>query len=790
MKARRVKCDETKPHCLRCQKFGRECDGYGTEPSQARGLIQLQPRIPSISLYGPSVSIHTTEEESRYFQVFSEHTAHELSGFYDPTFWTRLVLQESHNVPAIRHAAIALGAMNLSLKTSGGPKLKVNVMQNIDKRHHEQAVLAHLKAIQSLNNYLSSAEAPQLRNALIACLLFVCFETFQGSYGTSVQQIYGGLKILRSYYQGKPGSRPRIPDGPDTTRAISGHTTKVSNVLQTREGCDNVSRERAIAQHVEEYLQNESHSRQGVDDESHGPVMSSIQTKTPPRDPDFILRHMGGTEARYGLNRSTNMYSPTEPSQSARHFSDSMASNMQTPPGSSSTFSGIKRPPSGMSVSSPTTAANYTPPSTAPHTPSTTNPSAMQTSIVGRKRALSSRSPTPVPLLQNDLTIEEILIQSFVRLDGSGLFFGMVPGIPPLIWDTHKTWHLTIPSSFTDFPSAQRCWDFLMDRTLQFYRRTLFNRNYAPSTSDPPASINKQYKMHTQQLSTFATAFQPLLDAAIGPDGSIANAAALVLSLYQKSTLILIASIPSESEMIYDDFLVDFTYIVHTSARLVASQDSTQLPRNTRFSFDTGIVPPLHLTCSKCRDPIIRREAINILWNNPRQEGMWDGVLSARIGRWIAACEEDGLPPPPLPSNGSSPESAGEMSSYPSPTQVVEDAHTLGGWEDGRRMREVINEVHGGAEEGEEAYGPGSTRHQSKLEIKGGIPVRKRSSTKVRDRGKRREVSDRWIVPEENRVQLMVVDFHMPERFIRVKCQKAIPGADGKREQRETVIAW
>jgi len=37
---------------------------------------------------------------------------------------------------------------------------------------------------------------------------------------------------------------------------------------------------------------------------------------------------------------------------------------------------------------------------------------------------------------------------------------------------------------------------------------------------------------------------------------------------------------------------------------------------------------------------------------------------------------------------------------------------------------------------------------------------------------------------------LMVVDFHIPERYIMVKCQKALPDADGKKEERETVIAW
>ncbi len=234
-------------------RFGRKCDGYVAEASASRGLIQLQPRIP---IGNPSLSIHATEAESRYFRIFAERTAYELSGFFEPTFWTHLVLQESHNVVAIRHAVIALGALNMSLDAAPKPHLKVNVIQSIDRKHHEQAVCQHIKAIQALNQYISYSKSPQLRSALIACLLFVCFETFQGSYASSVQQTYGGLKILRNYYQGKPGSRPWIP-GP---AAPGKGRRKTSQALLEREGCDHVFNEVAIVMHVEEYLDNESNS--------------------------------------------------------------------------------------------------------------------------------------------------------------------------------------------------------------------------------------------------------------------------------------------------------------------------------------------------------------------------------------------------------------------------------------------------------------------------------------------------------------------------------------------------
>ena len=294
-------------------------------------------------------------------------------------------------------------------------------------------------------------------------------------------------------------------------------------------------------------------------------------------------------------------------------------------------------------------------------------------------------------------------------------------------------------------------------------------------------------------------AFQPILNNAVSRDGlTIVNPAAVLLSLYHKITVITLAAIPSESEMVYDVFLPDFKYIVHMCALLIASHNSTQKPPNHRFTFEVGIVPPLHVTATKCRDPVVRREAVDLLFASPRQEGMWDGVLSARIGKWMCSCEEDGLELPSLNSSrqssvsqSSSPggnRGSGGRFSYPSPPPLVEDVNSTGGWEDGKRISDVVNE----------AIGKGLALNEIDgspfIITAGSTPRSGRSSggrKKSLGKGKGREVMrTSWVVPEENRVRLMVVDFHIPERYIKVKCQKALPGADRMREERETVIAW
>jgi hypothetical protein len=378
----------------------------------------------------------------------------------------------------------------------------------------------------------------------------------------------------------------------------------------------------------------------------------------------------------------------------------------------------------------------------------------------------------------------------------------MTPGIPPLIWDIHQSYHIPIPDIFDDFPAARRCWDFLMDRALQFFRRTLFDRTYAPRTSESPEQVARQHALYIRQLSDFDRAFRPILKKAIDSDGSILNAAALILSLYQKITVITLATVRTDSEMIYDTFLPDFQYITRTCTLLIASQDATQQPRNSRFSFEVGLVPPLHVTATKCRDPLTRRAAVEILFASPRQEGMWDGVLTARIGKWITSCEEDGLPPPPLesressicrtPSEGDS--LARERLNYPSPPDIPDEPVLApGAWENGTKISQTVSEVvtRGGLNEYASQSEGGAMINSVGLRpaVEGVGTGKKRMGSAVRK--KEPVPQDRgWIVPEENRVQLMVVDFHIPDRYIKVKCQKALLREDGSREERETVIAW
>jgi hypothetical protein len=61
------------------------------------------------------------------------------------------------------------------------------------------------------------------------------------------------------------------------------------------------------------------------------------------------------------------------------------------------------------------------------------------------------------------------------------------------------------------------------------------------------------------------------------------------------------------------------------------------------FSIEFGIVAPLFVVATQCRDRMLRRQAIQLLMSQPRREGMWDSKLCGTVAQWIMEVEEEGM---------------------------------------------------------------------------------------------------------------------------------------------------
>jgi hypothetical protein len=136
-------------------------------------------------------------EEHRFFQLYITKTATHLSGFYGPSLWNQIVLQASEAEESIRHAVISIGALDMS--TVSGHAGKAKVLKETDD-HHVFALRQYSKAINALRQKVEVLGTEyDLRTALVASLLIICFETYHGNYDSANRQTKMVTRLLDSH---------------------------------------------------------------------------------------------------------------------------------------------------------------------------------------------------------------------------------------------------------------------------------------------------------------------------------------------------------------------------------------------------------------------------------------------------------------------------------------------------------------------------------------------------------------------------------------------------------------
>lgn len=101
------------------------------------------------------------------------------------------------------------------------------------------------------------------------------------------------------------------------------------------------------------------------------------------------------------------------------------------------------------------------------------------------------------------------------------------------------------------------------------------------------------------------------------------------LRIHLQAATIMAHGFPSETESIYYDFTGRFRFIVEQTKALLAPKDPVVVlhispDKQSTFTFNLGLIPPLFLTAVRCRDPTLRRTALYLLQSLNRVEGLWD----------------------------------------------------------------------------------------------------------------------------------------------------------------------
>ncbi|KAF2817427.1 uncharacterized protein BDZ99DRAFT_470436 [Mytilinidion resinicola] len=196
-KTRRVKCDETKPHCLRCTQTGRKCDGY---PRDQR------PSLLTTSFYSLPFRIPGSQHDRQIFHYYYIHAARDLCGFStgSSSFWRQLVFELAFQLPVVREALIALASIHRDYAT-------FSPASNVAEGPSSITLTQHNKALRRFRIYLSQSPDPKKEAVIVCCILFHCFESVRGEYEWAVKHLDTGLRLLESWHPGSlSGPAPLI----------------------------------------------------------------------------------------------------------------------------------------------------------------------------------------------------------------------------------------------------------------------------------------------------------------------------------------------------------------------------------------------------------------------------------------------------------------------------------------------------------------------------------------------------------------------------------------------------
>lgn len=234
-RTRRVKCDLSRPSCLKCLSTGRICDGYSEMPlafnpektdiESIHYRKDLTDRADNCEIYHPCTTTSADESKewhSKYhglilqdlgsFMIlpvtgstqaeamcfFKDISVRHLNEYRPCKTWRNTLMFFSQTVPSVRHAAIALALIHrksLDCHPNGWvyqpPSLK-------DRLPDKSPLLHYNRAIQLLLSPESGDSAETTAVTLLVCYLFTCFDHLVGDDVQAVKHLRGGVALSRN----------------------------------------------------------------------------------------------------------------------------------------------------------------------------------------------------------------------------------------------------------------------------------------------------------------------------------------------------------------------------------------------------------------------------------------------------------------------------------------------------------------------------------------------------------------------------------------------------------------
>jgi antitoxin component HigA of HigAB toxin-antitoxin module len=183
------------------------------------------------------------------------------------------------------------------------------------------------------------------------------------------------------------------------------------------------------------------------------------------------------------------------------------------------------------------------------------------------------------------------------------------------------------PSSYPTLDAARRDYDRAMNYVFSYLERDQSKDDQ--SLQKAPLAVLRQWK-EAFDFSNFSTEPPTLQDCT-----------RKLLELYYKTSTVIIETYGAELESVFDNYTSYFQAIVDLAECVTEAWMKDSKKFNLLFSFDLGITPPMFFVASRCRHPLIRRKAVNLMLHSPFYHGAWQDRYSGLCAQRIIEIEEN-----------------------------------------------------------------------------------------------------------------------------------------------------
>ncbi|KAH6692210.1 hypothetical protein F5X68DRAFT_258929 [Plectosphaerella plurivora] len=248
--------------------------------------------------------------------------------------------------------------------------------------------------------------------------------------------------------------------------------------------------------------------------------------------------------------------------------------------------------------------------------------------------------------------IRQELVPIFTRLSLASFLFGSSPAPIPasLRWTAPTQPGTEVHMAFNSASEAEQALDEIMEDGLRFSREAAAWVYKSAQEPDGPAKDAKRAEMEAMQAHLLglldkwhvAAAVRRAASAGSEDEKDEDGASARMSRLYYLTSLVFVRRALSTRQTEYDLDTGTFASIVATSGEVLdgeARGDGGQ-----RFTFETGVIPPLYFAATRTRHPGLRRAAIAVLRRRAAgncNENLWNARRIVHIAQRTAVMEEE-----------------------------------------------------------------------------------------------------------------------------------------------------